>query len=655
MKSILDETAGSPGSNIPSKEIDDLIASRDVVSLVSKSYFATTIRSLYSPVMDFIDNQDMVQQVMVTVYYQENQPDSTLQAIKTSLVSAFQECGAGSIALAELMFKHSIVLTAIFRKLTEITILDSESMVISFEKLNAPSTQYFFEVVTAALSSFTLHYEHLVAFINYLLTYPASFDSLVSLSGYPCFQSLLETLFTVKLNRTKDVTSKIASAWREGCMGSRMLSCLIHSFSYKIHKITCVDLTRSIADLLIKGLLLDIDYIVESVLEAIPELTRIIMFSDQAIAANMHDPADYIRLRVDAFHSLVDLWICAVRCLMIRLHQSAISIYSYQDNPSYASGTIVTLSDMKQNGILVADIFHQFVDALQSGDLFLGLVGDYLHPPLVHLTLHKLTAIGRLLCVAGDIRSFYYFKTCGYYPTDHFMDPENTHSTNNHQIGRIYGALPPTAHITIIGSDDIPIEELCQTDTGAIIEGSMFGIVTALLHANVHTFVSSIFSNQSNDLQCILSLCTAISSLLLEYRFMIPQLADKVVANEYATTLFSNALERIHSHISLISSTGTKRAFTNRNELRLPVRIVFVCCLVENLYKMLNNEGDRKQLISKRLLSLQNIKISFTSESQRQKRGPDPLVPFFSEDSVICNILSTIHPHNQKELFSIFI
>lgn len=643
MKPILSEFASASAPSFPDDDIASLIKAKDIISLVSRPYFATAIKSLYPSVMGFIDNQDMIKQVMVTVYYQENQSDSMLQAIKTSLVGAFQECGDGSIALAELMFKHPIVLEAIFKRLAEITVLDAESLVVSFGSLNTPSNQYFFEVVTAALSSFTLHYEHLVAFTNYLLAAPGSFDSLVSLSGYTCFQNLLETLFTVKLNRTMDVTTKIASAWREGGMGSRMLKCLIHSFSYKTHTITCVDLTRGIADVLIKGLLMDIGYIVESVLDAIPELTKIIMFSDQSMA-DMYDhidqseQADHIRMRADSFRSLVDLWICAVRCLMIKLHQSAISTYLYQDHASHGPGALITVADMKEDDISIADIFHRFMDTLQAGDFSASLVGDYMRPPLVHLTLYKLRAIARLLSVAGDIRSFYYFKTRGYYPPDHFMDPENTHSTNNHQIGKIYGALPPIAYITIIGSDDIPIEELCQTDNGAIIEGSMWGIVTALLQANLHTYVNCIFNNPQNNLQCILSLCTSINSLILEYRFMVPQLTEKVIANKHITALFSDTLDTIRSKSPSNLSTGADTVPLDRNKLRLPLKVVFVCCFVQNLYKMFGNEGDRKQLIGKRLLSQQTIKISFTSESQRQKRGPDPLASFLGEKSIIHSI-----------------
>lgn len=644
MKPILDESTDVPVSILPISEIENLVRAKDIISLVSRPYFAAAIKSLYPPVMNLMDDQNVIQQVMVTVYYQENQSESALQTVKTNLVSAFQDCGTGSIALAALMFKHPIVLSRIFQKLTEITILDTESMILSFEKLNTPSTRYFFEVVTAALSSFTLHHEHLVAFINYLLAFPASFDGLVSLSGYACFQTLLEALFVVKLNRTMEVTSKITSAWREGGMGSRMLTCLIRSFSYTNRTITCVDLTRGIADILIKGLLLDIDYIVESTLEAIPELTRIIAFSDQSAAyTDLCDFADHIHMKADALRSLVDLWVCAVRCLMIRIHQNAVSIYSYQDSPIYASGATITVSDMKQHNIFVVDIFQQFIDVLQSGDFSMTLVGDYMHPPILHLTLQRLTAVARLLCVAGDIRSFHYFKTHGYYPPDYFMDPENTHSTTNHQIGKVYGALPPTAHLTIIGSDDVPIEELCQTDNGAVVEASMLGIVKALLQANVHAFVNCIFSNSSNDLQCLLSLCTAVDSLLLEYRFMIPQLIEQVVANEYITTLFSDTLKGISSLVAHNSNFTVEESLTdrltNRHRLRLPLKAVFVCSFVQNLYKMLDNEGDRRQLIGKRMLSLQNIKISFTSESQQQKRGQDPLASFLNEGSVIHSIL----------------
>lgn len=652
MKSILSEPAGTHATPLPDDDIASLINARDIISLVSRPYFTTAIKSLYPSVMNFIDNQDMIQQVMVTVYYQDNQSNNMLQVIKTNLVSAFQDCSDGSIALAELMFKHPVVLESIFKKLAEMTVLNIEKLVVPLDNLNTPSNKYFFEVVTAALSSFTLHYEHLVAFINYLLASPDSFDSLVSLSGYTCFQNLLEMLFTVKLNRTMDVTMKIASAWYEGGMGSRMLNCLINSFSYKKCTITCIDLTRGIAEILIKGLLMGIEYIVRSVLDAIPALTQIVMFSDQSKVDEHYyleksEYEDTIRMRADSFHSLVDLWICAVRCLMIQLHQAAISTYSYQDHVSHAPGTIITVDDMKEQGISVAETFHRFTDVLQAGDFSAYLTDGYMHPPVLHITLHRLRAIARLLCVAGDIRSFYYFKTRGYYPTDHFMDPENTHCTNNHQIGKVYGALPPIAYITIVGSDDIPIEELCQTDTGAILEGSMWGVVKALLQANLEIYINHVFNNPCNNLQCTLSCCTTINSLLLEYRFMIPQLTEKVVGNKYIAELFSDTLEIIRSKIPSDLDTSTKFASLSRGKLSLPLRTVFVCCFVQNLYKMLGNEGDRKQLIGKRLLSKQNINISFTSESQKQKRGPDPLAPFLSEKSTIHSI-STLNPYNQS-------
>ncbi|EFO62667.1 Hypothetical protein GLP15_3593 [Giardia lamblia P15] len=645
MKSISSEPTDALEFALPISEIEDLVKAKDIISLVSKPYFTAAIRSLYPLVMDLMDDQDIIQQVMMTVYYQENQSESVLQAVRTNLISAFQDCGAGSIALAELVFKHPIVLNRTFQRLTKVAILDTENMILSFEKLNTPSTRYFFEVVTAVLSSFALRSEHLELFINHLLMFPASFDGLVSLSGYSCFQTLLEMLFIVKFNRTTEVASKIASAWREGGMGSRMLKYLICSFSYKNRTVTCVDLTRGIADFLVKGLLMDIDYIVESTLEAIPKLTEIIMFSDQSAPyMDLCDFSDHIHMKADAFRSLVDLWICAVRCLMTRLHQNAVSIYSYQDSPTYTPGTIITILDMKQRNIFVVDIFYQFINVLQSGDFSVTLVGDYMYPPLLHLTLQRLTAVARLLCVAGDIRNFHYFKTRGYYPPDYFMDPENTHSTTNHQIGKIYGALPPTAHLTIIGSDDVPIEELCQTDNGAIIEASMLGIVRALLQTNVHTFVNCIFSSLSNDLQCFLSLCTAIDSLLLEYRFMIPQLTEQVLANEHTTTLFSDTLRSISSLISYKSNVKMEEGLINGHRLRLPLKTVFVCSFVQNLYKMLGNEGDRKQLIGKRMLSLQNIKISFTSESQQQKRGLDPLAPFLGEGSLIHRIFRHSSP-----------